>query len=197
MKAKTLSVLAGVSAPLILSGSTDAGFVGIKTTSKPNDFGIFVVNVYVTFDRPGEDLMMAVAGTSFRPLVVCCVGERFAPGQGWGQMLPSRIREGRDPITEKSITWTLHDHLDKIGLENVTPHDLRRTAASGMTALGHTRFVVDRVLNHADRSVGAIYDRHTYLPEKMSALRDWGRHLSDLVSGEAEKRKVVPLPVGA
>ena len=68
MKVKTLSALAGVSAPLILSGSTDAGFLGIKTTSKPNDFGIFVVNVYAEFDRPGEDLMIAVAGTPGNPL---------------------------------------------------------------------------------------------------------------------------------
>ena len=67
MKAKTLSVLAGVTAPLILSGSTDAGFVGIKATTKPNEFGLFVVNVYATFDRPGEDLMIAVAGTPNNP----------------------------------------------------------------------------------------------------------------------------------
>ncbi len=70
MKAKTLSVLAGVTAPLILSGSTDAGFVGIKTTVKPNEFGLFVVNVYATFDRPGEDLMIAVAGTPDNPLSI-------------------------------------------------------------------------------------------------------------------------------
>ena len=53
---------------MILSGSTDAGFVGIDTVSKPNPFGIFTVNVYVTFDRPGEDLMISVAGTPGAPL---------------------------------------------------------------------------------------------------------------------------------
>ena len=77
MKAKTLSVLAGVSAPLILSGSTDAGFVGIDTVFKPNDFGIFTVNVYATFDRPGEDLMIAVAGTPASPLDIRVEGGTF------------------------------------------------------------------------------------------------------------------------
>jgi hypothetical protein len=31
-------------------------------------------------------------------------------------------------------------------------------------------FVTSRVLNHADRSVTGIYDRHEYLAEKLHAL---------------------------
>ena len=77
MKAKTLSVLAGVSAPLILSGSTDAGFVGIRVFHKLNDYGLFVCNVYATFDRPGEDLMIAVAGTPDQPLDIRVNGGTF------------------------------------------------------------------------------------------------------------------------
>ncbi len=68
MKVRTLSMLAGVSAPLILTGSSDAGFVGIKTTSKPNDFGLLVVNVYAIFDRPSQDRMEAVFGQPNTPL---------------------------------------------------------------------------------------------------------------------------------
>jgi integrase len=61
-------------------------------------------------------------------------------------------------------------------------HDLRRTAATEMTRLGVTRFVVGRVLNHADRSVTGIYDRHTYLPEKRHALDVWARYLDGLMN---------------
>ena len=61
MKIRSLAVLAGMSAPLILSGSASGGFVGITTTTKPNPYGLLVVNVYAEFDRPGEDLMIAVA----------------------------------------------------------------------------------------------------------------------------------------
>ena len=77
MKAKTLSVLAGVSAPLILSGSADAGFVGIKVVHKPNEFGLLICNVYATFDRPGEDLMIAVAGTPDQPLDIRVIEGTF------------------------------------------------------------------------------------------------------------------------
>ena len=64
MKVRTLSVLAGVSAPLILGGSADAGFVGIKVVGKDNPFGLFVCNVYAIFDRPGQDFVEAIAGTA-------------------------------------------------------------------------------------------------------------------------------------
>src|SRR5262249_10874978 len=47
-----------------------------------------------------------------------------------------------------------------------TIHDLRRTAATEMGRLGVSRFVIGKVLNHADRSVTGIYDRHLYLQEK-------------------------------
>lgn len=68
MKLKSLSILAGVGAPLILSGSADAGFLGIKVEAKENQFGLFVVNVFAVFDRPGEDFMLAVAGTPNAPM---------------------------------------------------------------------------------------------------------------------------------
>ena len=72
MKAKTLSVLACVSAPLILTGSVSAGFVGIKAVSKETGFipgvgELFVCNVYAVFDRP-DDEMIAVSGSNFNPM---------------------------------------------------------------------------------------------------------------------------------
>ncbi len=77
MKAATLRILIGVTTPLILTGSVKAGFTGISTTSKPNEFGLLVVNVYAEFDRPGEDLMQAVAGTYLTPLTIEVLGGTF------------------------------------------------------------------------------------------------------------------------
>lgn len=51
-------------------------------------------------------------------------------------------------------------------------HDLRRTAATMISRLGHNRIVQDKVLNHVDSSVGGIYDRYDYMPEKLKALDD-------------------------
>ncbi len=71
MRATNLAILAGVGAPLILSASASAGFVGIKVVQKTvqgeNPFGLWVCNVYAVFDRPNDE-MIAVAGTPDRPL---------------------------------------------------------------------------------------------------------------------------------
>jgi hypothetical protein len=77
MKLRTLSVLAGVGVPLILTGSSDAGFVGLTTAAKPNQFGLLVINVYAEFDNPGNDAMESVAGTPGNPLSISVVGGSF------------------------------------------------------------------------------------------------------------------------
>ncbi len=64
-------------------------------------------------------------------------------------------------------------------------HDLRRTAVSGMAALGHPVQVVEAVINHKSGSVkgvAAIYNRYDYADEKSHALLDWANRVSELVS---------------
>ncbi len=77
MKTKTLLVLAGVGTPLILTAGASAGFLGIKSVSKANAFGLYVVNIYAEFDRPGEDIFQAVAGTANAPMIIFVTGGTF------------------------------------------------------------------------------------------------------------------------
>ena len=67
-------------------------------------------------------------------------------------------------------------------MEHFTPHDLRRTAASHITALGGSRLVVSKILNHIDNKVTAIYDRHSYDNEKKYALELWSKKLQDIIN---------------
>ncbi len=71
-----------------------------------------------------------------------------------------------------------------IGLTGIVPHDLRRTAASNMAALGINRLVISKILNHVENSVTAIYDRHGYDAEKRHALEAWAAHLEGILSGK-------------
>jgi len=63
-----------------------------------------------------------------------------------------------------------------------SPHDIRRSGATTLTGrYGVTRFVVGLVLGHTPNegaAVTGVYDRHTYLPEKRSALAAWAGHLT-------------------
>jgi len=72
----------------------------------------------------------------------------------------------------------------RLKMDRWTPHDLRRTASTHMTAIGIDRHVVDRVLGHKDTTVLGIYDRHAYLDERRTALDAWGERLRDIVESE-------------
>lgn len=63
-----------------------------------------------------------------------------------------------------------------MGVRDWTPHDLRRTASTLMGRLKVTRFIIDRVLNHTDATVGGVYDRFTYTEERMDAVTKLGAH---------------------
>jgi integrase len=99
------------------------------------------------------------------------------------------------PMLELALSRALRNNRTEdsvLGVPWFTPHDLRRSAASGMTALGISRLHVSKVLNHADRDVtGRVYDRNEYAAEKRTALDTWADHLQAIVTGKA--RKVVPL----
>ena len=74
MKAKSLALIAGSGAVLMLAGQASARFLGITTESIQNEFGLLTVRVYAEFDAPGEDSMTAVAGTQNSPLLIQVVG---------------------------------------------------------------------------------------------------------------------------
>ena len=87
----------------------------------------------------------------------------------------ARQRDGDKPAADPiEVPWTVHD--------------LRRTAATGLAKLGCPRVVQDRILNHVDTSVAAIYDQHRYDAEARTWLQKWADYLEALTA-----RNVVPL----
>jgi len=85
------------------------------------------------------------------------------------------------PVTSPALGYALRRNKETIGVDDVRPHDFRRTAGTEMIRLGTSRFVLSCVLNHADRGVTSIYDRHSHYDEKRKALEAWGQHLRRLV----------------
>jgi len=63
-------------------------------------------------------------------------------------------------------------------------HDLWRTAASKMAAIGVSLPVVERCLNHVSESFGGlrgVYQRHEFSAEMANAFTRWDAHLQSLV----------------
>ncbi len=99
-------------------------------------------------------------------------GRRPISGLSWRKArLDARIAELNAGVPIAPFTW----------------HDLRRSAASHMAALGIAPHVVESILNHRSgviSGVARIYNRHTFAAEKLHALTAWAAHLDRLEHGD-------------
>jgi integrase len=71
-------------------------------------------------------------------------------------------------------------------LPNWTLHDLRRTAGTLMTRAGVRPDIAERVLGHAQGTIEAVYDRHSYVDEKRDALERLAAFVEQIVNPPAE-----------
>jgi len=111
----------------------------------------------------------------------------FAAGREY--VLPARIYRKRNPHISPD---TLNVALSRVkhGLDHFTIHDMRRTARAQLAAMGISREVAERALNHKLRDVEGIYNHHDYFEERKQALTLWADLLRSLESGH--DRSVVP-----
>ena len=97
-------------------------------------------------------------------------------------LFPSPAFSTKDEhIHASSINHALRDNLKSLGIENVRPHDLRRTGGTFLSQLGVSRLTLKKVLNHVEKDVTSIYDRYGYDAEKKYALELWSNHLMKIV----------------
>lgn len=96
-------------------------------------------------------------------------------------LFPTYGKEGM--LRVDVVTHDLPEVIKKLEMAHFTSHDLRRTAATHLGALGIPPIVIDAILNHKDGGVGAIYNRYAYAKEKRQALEAWASKLAEIVSG--------------
>ena len=80
-----------------------------------------------------------------------------------------------------------------LGIPRFTVHDLRRSAATGMTSMGIDRLTVSRILNHKEGGITRVYDRFSYDTPKRNALDAWAVRLQEIVAGKTAPEKVIAL----
>lgn len=111
-----------------------------------------------------------------RKLMFTTTGETSV--SGW-----SRAKEQLDAAMLRIAREERQDETFEI--PHWTLHDLRRTAASNMARLGIAVHVVEKLLNHRSgtiKGVAAVYNRHTYWDERVTAAEALGRHLLAMMS---------------
>jgi integrase len=87
------------------------------------------------------------------------------------------------PIRVDSVGTALTRAIEDAGIAHFSSHDLRRTAATNISALGSTDDLVGRILNHKNRTVTGRYNRYSYLKEKREALEAWESRLKIIFGG--------------
>jgi integrase len=87
----------------------------------------------------------------------------------------------------------MRDICEKLGVESVRPHDLRRTHGSTITALGFGRDAMNRIQNHREGGIASVYDRHHYAEETKRIMEAVAAHIMALAEGKPKKSNVVPI----
>ena len=100
-------------------------------------------------------------------------------------------RDGQH-IAETSVDHAVRANAEHFKIDHFTPHDLRRSVASMMTASGVQRLTVSKILNHVETGITSVYDRHSYDKEKRKALSSWGLQLETIL-GLKKSNKVIPI----
>jgi integrase len=75
---------------------------------------------------------------------------------------------------------------EELGFSDWVPHDLRRSAATGMAEIGIQPHIIEAVLNHISGHKGGIagvYNHAAYEAEKTTALNRWAAHVAAVVEG--------------
>ena len=80
-----------------------------------------------------------------------------------------------------------HAEIQKACKFRFQPRDLRRTGGTWIASTGVGRFIVARLLGHADRAITSVYDKYSYDDEKRRALERWDFRLKEIVAASESK----------
>ena len=78
----------------------------------------------------------------------------------------------------------------KLGVERATPHDLRRTHGSTITALGFGTDAMNRIENHKEGGIKRVYDRHKYADENKRIMEAVANKIMSLIDGVTDDKVI-------
>ena len=110
--------------------------------------------------------------------VASIIEGRTQEGVKW--LFPA-ARDPKKHLRADALQAPLREWLPTIKIEAATPHDLRRTFATGLARIGAPRLLISLALNHVIQGVTSVYDRHGYEKELRQWFDAWGLYVVSLV----------------
>ena len=149
---------------LLLTLQRSSEVIGLRTDELDLRAGTWIIPAERT--KNGRAHLVPLSASAMEilaPLIEDTGDDGFLfPGKGNG-----------DHLTNAAVSRAVARNLDHFGMSKFTPHDLRRTGSTQLAAFKVPRFDRDRVLNHTDRTIGAVYDIYGYQDEKRAVLDMW------------------------
>ena len=112
------------------------------------------------------------------------LSEARALDRGTGAVFP--MLQSGGPLKGDACAHAIQANLAHFGVKPFTPHDIRRTVATGLAKARAGRVVVSMVLNHIDPTMTGIYDQHDYVEEMREALDAWGAKIAAIEAAARE-----------
>jgi integrase len=161
---------------LILTGCRRSEIGGLKWSEINMDTGVMVIpgertknhhELILALPPMALDILREVPRQEAREFIFGCSGKGFTAFDRGTDALRARIaaREGKP-------------------LDHWTRHDLRRTMRTGLGKCTVPPHIAERVINHVQGGVEAVYDRYTYDREIKTALGIWADHVASIVEGK-------------
>jgi integrase len=133
-----------------------------------------------------------------REIITTEIESRARPEFVFASKYSRRLKLSRNALSE-SLAGLINKLDDAAGAslkaDPPTPHDLRRSVATGLAKLGIVREDRLAVLAHSHNDVHDIhYDHYDRLPQKRAALEMWERHLRKVIADQPQTdARVLPL----
>jgi integrase len=161
------------------------------------DGGVWTIPAHRTKGEREHKLALSpLAGSIFRTAIERAddegrrranrLGKRFEPSR-W--VFPSPHTDG--PFRGKAATRAIvraREELREAGIKVAfNTHDLRRTVATQLGEMGIADEIIERILNHAPRTVaGKHYNHARYLMPMRQALEAWADKLSAIIDEKSQ-----------
>lgn len=94
------------------------------------------------------------------------------------------------PVTNAALCRAVDRQHEALGAKDVapwgrwTPHDLRRTMRTGLSACRVRPDIAELTIGHTKRGIVAVYDQHGFDHERRAALRAWEARLLRIAAGQ-------------
>jgi integrase len=93
------------------------------------------------------------------------------------------------PITNAALCRAIERHSEALGAKDVppwgrwTPHDLRRTMRTGLSACKVRPDIAELTIGHVKTGMVAVYDQHSFEDEQREAVIAWENRLAAIAEG--------------